>query len=84
MNQLHSLTSIGGFGDARSIRLLPLANFSEDCSPGFTIRSSWRRWPSKMYNEVETGADETLRIGIEQCVRDVQSVGDSLNLRLSL
>lgn len=37
-----------------------------------------------MYNEVETGTDEALRIGIEQFVPDVQSAGDALNLRLSL
>jgi hypothetical protein len=37
-----------------------------------------------MNNEVETGTDEALRIGIEQYVRNVQSAGDALNLRLSL
>ena len=37
-----------------------------------------------MYDEVETGTDEALRIGVEQCVRDVQSAGEALNLRLSL
>ena len=64
--------------------MLPLRKFSEDCSPGFTIRSSRQRWTRKMYNEVETGTDEALRVGIEQCVRDVQSAGDALDLRLSL
>lgn len=37
-----------------------------------------------MYNEVETGNEETLRFRIEQCVSDMQSAVYALDFRLSL